>query len=224
MSVDIFIRDHVGKREIQIPWLPEKIEYESGGTIRATYDILNKGPVEVPTGTGLAKYSWESTFPVPKRKNLGMTRGVVTVPAAYHNIIEDWRKKGTSLTLQVVGYPINTKVIIDDYKATPTGAFGEMDYEISFIEDRDITVQVEVVKEETPPKRSETVSSAKTYTVKSGDCMWNIALKHLKNGARWPEIYQLNKDVIEKTAKKYGRKNSNNGWWIYPGTVLSLPS
>ena len=38
------------------------------------------------------------------------------------------------------------------------------------------------------------------------------------------EIYELNKDTIEAAAKKYGRSSSSNGWWIYPGTVLQLPS
>ena len=38
------------------------------------------------------------------------------------------------------------------------------------------------------------------------------------------EIYELNKDTIEAAAKKYGRSSSSKGWWIYPGTVLQLPS
>lgn len=66
-------------------------------------------------------------------------------------------------------------------------------------------------------------SSATTYTVKKGDCLWNIAKKFLGNGTRNKEIYKLNKDVIEKTAKKYGFKSSSNGWWIFPGTKLKIP-
>ena len=27
----------------------------------------------------------------------------------------------------------------------------------------------------------------------------------------------------EAAAKKHGRRNSDNGHWIYPGTVLTLP-
>lgn len=64
-----------------------------------------------------------------------------------------------------------------------------------------------------PPKR-ETSQAPKqsTYTVKSGDCLWNIAKKYLGDGSRYNEIYNLNKDKI---------KNSN---LIYAGQVLTLPS
>lgn len=51
-----------------------------------------------------------------------------------------------------------------------------------------------------------------TYTVKSGDCLWNIAKKQLGDGSRWGEIYELNKDKI---------KNPN---LIYPNQTLTLPS
>ena len=64
-----------------------------------------------------------------------------------------------------------------------------------------------------PPKR-ETSQAPKqsTYTVKSGDCLWNIAKKYLGDGSRYNEIYNLNKDKI---------KNPN---LIYAGQVLTLPS
>lgn len=38
----------------------------------------------------------------------------------------------------------------------------------------------------------------------------------------WVALYELNKAVIEDTAKENGRASSSNGWWIYPGTVLKL--
>lgn len=49
-----------------------------------------------------------------------------------------------------------------------------------------------------PPKR-ETSQAPKqsTYTVKSGDCLWNIAKKYLGDGSRYNEIYNLNKDKIK---------------------------
>lgn len=78
----------------------------------------------------------------------------------------------------------------------------------------------------TVTEKRETTTAPKTgdYTVKQGDNLWDIARVKLGNGARQTEIYALNKDVIEAAAKKYGRASSSNGWWIYPGTVLRLPS
>ncbi len=51
-----------------------------------------------------------------------------------------------------------------------------------------------------------------TYTVKRGDCLWNIAKKYLGSGSRYTEIYNLNRDKIKTPSL------------IYPGQVLILPS
>ena len=47
------------------------------------------------------------------------------------------------------------------------------------------------------------------YTVKTGDCLWNIAKEHKTT---WQEIYELNKDII------------NNPNLIYPDQILKLNS
>lgn len=63
-----------------------------------------------------------------------------------------------------------------------------------------------------PPRETTSAPKPKTYTVKSGDCLWNIAKKELGDGSRYTEIYNLNKDKI---------KNPN---LIYAGQVLTMPS
>ena len=50
------------------------------------------------------------------------------------------------------------------------------------------------------------------YVVKSGDSLWQIAERELGKGARWPEIYELNKAVI-----------GDNPDLIYPGQRYILP-
>lgn len=63
-----------------------------------------------------------------------------------------------------------------------------------------------------------------TYTVKKGDTLWAIAKEKLGAGSRYAEIYNLNKDLIEETAKSHGKKSSDNGHWIWAGEVLTLPA
>ena len=70
---------------------------------------------------------------------------------------------------------------------------------------------------------TKTVSSSKTYTVKKGDCLWKISRAFYGTGTKWKTIYNANKTIIEDTAKKYGKKSSSNGWWIYAGTKLTIP-
>ena len=62
-----------------------------------------------------------------------------------------------------------------------------------------------------PPRETTSAPKAANYTVKSGDCLWNIAKKQLGDGSRWKEIYELNKDKI---------KNPN---LIYSGLSLTMP-
>lgn len=67
------------------------------------------------------------------------------------------------------------------------------------------------------------ITEVKTYVVKQGDCLWNISRAFYGTGTKWKTIYNANKTIIEKTAQKYGRKSSSNGWWIYPGCKLQIP-
>ena len=72
-------------------------------------------------------------------------------------------------------------------------------------------VRVAVIPEPAPV-RVDNRAQERTHTVAQGDNLWNIARKHLGDGARWPEIHELNRDII-------GSPNL-----IFPGQVLRLPS
>lgn len=62
-----------------------------------------------------------------------------------------------------------------------------------------------------------------TYTVVSGDCLWNIAKRYYGSGAKYTLIYNANVDIIESTARAHGKKSSSNGHWIWAGEVLTIP-
>lgn len=234
-KVDIYIRERNGTRQIRVPWLPATIEYTAGEMTTAKYDILNRGEVQVPAGTGLAKISWESQFPGKNRSKSYLMRGAWSDPSKYHKILESWLAKGTSLNVMVTGYPINKDVYLTSYKATPGGGFGDIEYSVEFTEERDISItsrklstssgasKPKKTNKDTNKKTKRKSKSYTTYTIKSGDTLWGIARKKLGNGSKWKTIYNRNKSIIEKTAKKRGLKSSNNGWWIFPGTKIQIP-
>mgnify|MGYP002423712379 FL=1 len=51
----------------------------------------------------------------------------------------------------------------------------------------------------------------RTYTVKRGDCLWNIAKRYYGNGSQYTKIFNANRDKI---------KNAN---LIYPGQIFVIP-
>ena len=223
MSVDIYIREKDGNREIRIPILPEKIVCESGEKKFITYDIMNRGEVAVPSGTALSTISWESEFPGETSKTDPRIHGNWQPPKTYHNILEDWKEKGIALNIMVTGYPINTDVYLKKYVATLTGAFGGISYDLEFLEFRDITIKTTTTTTTETTTSNRPTSTASTYTIKSGDTLWGIANKFYGSGLKWKTIYDANKDIIEATAKSHGLKSSNNGHWIYAGVTLTIP-
>lgn len=71
-----------------------------------------------------------------------------------------------------------------------------------------------IVKKKTPrpAEKSPAPTATKTYTVKKGDCLWNIAKRFYGNGSKYNAIANSNKGKI---------KNPN---LIYPGQVLTIPA
>lgn len=118
----------------------------------------------------------------------------------------------------------NMKVSLEDYKIKEEAKQGlDVVVSIKLKQYRDYGTKTCTIKfEQAKPqakvetKRETTNSPApkanKTYTVKSGDCLWNIAKSFYGNGSKYTAIADANKDKI---------KNPN---LIYPGQVLTIPA
>ncbi len=213
-----------GPRQIIIPWLPEKIIFSSNKTRFASYDILDKGEIKLPTGANIHSYSWEGILPGESRKNSPLQRGEWQDPKKLQSIWSFWREAGTPLRLLIVGTPVNHEVYLEDYEVTYTGAFGDYEYSISFIEARDVAIKNDPSASTSFAGlvRPEEQSAVKLYTVSKGDTLWTIAEKYLGNGARWPDIYMLNQPVIENAAKNAGFQSSDYGSLLITGITLRI--
>ena len=61
------------------------------------------------------------------------------------------------------------------------------------------------------PLAAQEAAPPQTHTVVRGDNLWDLSQRYLGNPFLWPEIYRLNRDVVE------------DPHWIYPGEILRLP-
>ncbi len=69
-----------------------------------------------------------------------------------------------------------------------------------------------------------TKTQAKTYTIKNGDTLWDIARTQLGDGTRWNALYTLNKKTLDDAAKSRGMPSESGNRYIFTGTVIQLPA
>ena len=104
---DIFITEMDSQRitatdspkQLTIPWLPEEIQFDSNKTRFASYDILDKGAIKVPSGANIHSYSWKGILPGEGRKDSPLQRGTWQDPKIIQSLWSHWREEGIPLRL-----------------------------------------------------------------------------------------------------------------------------
>lgn len=210
----------VGGREIQIPVLPAKLKVTSPGKNETT-TVLNLGEVLILRKKGLRTVAWDSFFPVNEAPYV---TGRITDPVEIVQAIQKARDKEKPIRFLITGtdLDINVRMGVEtfDYEER-SGELGDFYYSIKLSEWKDYSPR-RIVLPAAPEKPAQAqepartgeppAAAAKTYTVKSGDCLWNIAKKFYGKGSDYTKIYNANKGVI-----------GGNPNLIYSGQVLTIP-
>lgn len=210
-----------GGREIEIPVLPQKLKVTSpGNNDKATVLVL--GDILILRKKGLRTVAWDSFFPV---NDAPFVTGRITDPVEIVRAIQDARDELDPVRFLITGtdLDINVRMGVEtfDYEER-SGEMGDFYYSIKLSEWKDYSPRRIVLPagaEETgarPKSRSgpgkPPAAAAKTYTVKAGDCLWNIAKKFYGKGGDYTKIYNANKGTI-----------GSNPNLIYPGQVFTIP-
>lgn len=209
-----------------LPVTPQKLTTKIKGNNK-TLTLVNEGDINFLRSPGLTEISFDVVLPMLGQYSFA---GTFRRPDYYLGIFENYMTSKTPFRFIVsrvspsgrLLFDTNMKVSLESYNITEDATKGP-DVTVSvtlkqYIDYATKTVTVVKPKPEKKPvvqqkKKRETSSApkVKTYTVKSGDCLWNIAKKYYGNGAQYTKIYNANKGKI---------KNPN---LIYPGQVLTIP-
>lgn len=206
----VFALQQENNGRIAFPVSPESynISVSSRNTVANVFQV---GDVNLKGKTGLREVSLSSFFPA---KDYNFAR-MVGDPLSLVEQIEKWRNSDNPCRV-VIGKVLNMECTIESFIWGEQDGTGDIYFTLTLKEYKRIKIKKANITVETePPKQRETKSpkesSGKTYTVKKGDCLWNIAKQFYGNGAQYTKIYEANKDKI---------KNPN---LIYVGQVLTIP-
>lgn len=214
--------------------LPESIQGTMDASIQS-FDVISKGTVAVPKGTGVKEIKWSGEFfGKSKRKEAIVKRKKWKSPLKSVKQLKKWTDNGTVLNLVISGTWINMDVVISSLAVEEYGAYGNVKYTITFMQYRSLKIYTTkelkiasyVKKTKERPSRNDDNNGGSTgkgnYTVVSGDTLWGISVRFCGGGPNWPKLYDANAGTIEEEARKHGKASSDHGHWIWPGEVLVL--
>lgn len=225
--------------KVLLPVAPSRIKTEIKNKNK-TIDLINEGEVNVLKSAGLTKLTFSILLPNQKYPFARYVDGFKNA-AYYLKLFEEYKvnKKpfqfiiARTLPSGSVLFYTNLKVSLEDYDIEDNVSEGfDTKVTINLMQYKEYGTKTANVTAYIRPKVSKTTTrsigtaaytSKNAYTIVSGDTLWNVAKKKLGNGSRWTEIYNLNKTTIENAAKAHGKASSNNGHWIYPNTVITIP-
>ena len=229
----------IGSTVLTLPITPAELTITHGSNNKVV-TLISEGDVNILKSPSLTEIEFEARFPMRKYPFSREPRDVTY----YLNKFEELKTKKKSFTFIVTRSTPNgkqntwsttMKSSLEDFKVKESADEGD-DVIVAFKlkqykEDGGKTLKTKKCKPETTSNSENErstdnkTSETKTYTVRSGDCLWNIAKAFYNDGSKYTLIYNANKTVIEDTANKHRNgKGSSHGHWIYPNTKLIIPA
>ena len=208
--------------QILLPVTPAEIETKAGNRNKVVY-ILNFGEMNLAKKPGLQEIRFTALLP-GRMYSFVQTEDGFHEPEYYLNYFKEYKTAAKPVQLILFrrladGTQLfcgNMDVLLEDYTVTEKGGEqGDFWVEMCWKEWRAAkSIRYSVKKQDSgivlveQGKVRQAKTPAATYTVKKGDCLWNIAKRELGDGTKYKEI-----------ARKNGINDPNK---IYPGQVLKL--
>lgn len=207
------------KEVVKLPVNPESMSI-SNGSQNDTFRVEGLGDITILQSPEPAEISF--SFELPAAYYPGCNFNPIIDPmVTYMSLI--LMKEGGPVQFILTGKYMSMAMSIEELSFTESGGdIGTLDVSIKMKQYNKAQAKQLVVssnnKVKLPPAQSARpaphpvqVPQSITHKVVKGDTMYIIARKYLGNGARWPEIYKLNKAKVKDPQR------------IDPGLVLQIP-
>ena len=208
--MDVYITDKASGARLRLPLNPDKLS-TTGSASTVTHSPISVGEVKTPRGNKLNNYQWDGMLPGAAMKNASWVRDWQD-PNKILGDLEQYKNKGTRLTLMVTGTNINVDVFIDRLNADYAGGAGNVEYSISMTEWRTITVKTVPEAGVDPPKEPDPAPPTKTVVY------YKVRIT-TKNAGGYSRIYKsksTSSSVLKKlkngTEVEYIDGKSNKSW------------
>lgn len=238
---DFFFK--IGDDVLTLPITPSELTIKSGSNNKVV-TLIGGGDINILKAPSLMEIEFKARFPMRKYPYSRDYTGFYNYFEKFMKAKEERQAVRFSVVRSIAstdgrigtwgtGYPDSLLVSIEELETNESVDEGD-DVIVSFKLKKYKEYGVQVLPNSYVKKTTSTANQSRAtdnkgetssvYTVQQGDCMWNIAKAAYGNGSKETIIYNANKQVIEDTAKKHGFKSSRNGWWIFPGTKLTIPN
>lgn len=209
-----------GSYAIVLPVTPAEINSNRGRLI-THLDMIDWREVARIGGARLTTVQFDSFFPDsydPSYCNYDPRPWGLTA-RDYWAIIEWLRSTGQPTFFNFAHSPLSGWYAIESFNPKHTAEDGpDIPFSLSLVEY--VFMRPVIISEGQdipPPPRppgsgSPPEGTGQTYTIVSGDCLWNIAKRFYGDGSLWTIIWDANKPMT-----------SGNPNLIYPGEVITIP-
>lgn len=225
-----------GSDVLTFPITPGELTIKVGSNNK-TITLIDEGDINLLKSPSLIEVSFEARFPMRKYPYSREPLDFQTYFDKFKKLKEEKKSFRFIVTRNIGGkrlWDTNLLMALEDFEITESADEGDdvlVSFELKQYKEYGVkTLPSSYLKTTTSTstnKRNTNTAPAKSssedYTVKSGDCLWNIAKKYYGSGSKWKVIYEANKSTIDATAEKYGKNSSSHGHWIFPGTKLTIP-